>query len=534
MSSLRVSHQHRAIGDARLGETDRTQSAAGSGDSFALKLGAAAALVKADAGAQDDPPVADGGSSPAPLGKRGDGRAKPDAAVPSAVVNALGGGATDLTVLPTAASGNPRGVATPVAGDLVTHDTAMATIARPPHGAHRQEAKASDQATGAALGGSASVLQAPPSQTPTIQTPTIQSASPMAPIASAIRSTAAGPLSAAQDVAPAAESAAPVVQGTAPTLRNDVTPTGSGTGPPVQLLPFAGGSQAIIGTINGGAADPETRAAAPGGDPTPQPHNLLAPAATATASIPAATLAAPDPTEVSASDADPGGAEPSPGLGTGRRLHDFLATLSSVGQPVGADKPEASGVIGMVAGFHDRVAAGTSGEPDTADPSAIAPFGNPAATPPSANATVDSPSKEASSAPIAASDQLADQISGQLVRMVSSGPQEMVMRLHPPELGDLTLRVAINGRDVTAWFGSPQPQIQLAINDALGQLQTSLGNAGYSLNGAWVGADAAGTGQQRQNSPAAALPPRTDAPRTAPITGTAASQPQTSGMSIYV
>ena len=85
---------------------------------------------------------------------------------------------------------------------------------------------------------------------------------------------------------------------------------------------------------------------------------------------------------------------------------------------------------------------------------------------------------------------LADQLSYQLTGLITDPGHEMVLELHPPELGNLTLRILVNGREVSAWFGSPQLQVQQAINQAIGQLQTNLGNAGYSLTGAWVGADA--------------------------------------------
>jgi flagellar hook-length control protein FliK len=134
----------------------------------------------------------------------------------------------------------------------------------------------------------------------------------------------------------------------------------------------------------------------------------------------------------------------------------------------------------------------------------------------------------------AAAGTISDQVAGQLVRMVSSGPQDMVMRLHPPELGDLTVRVAVSGRDVSAWFASPLPHVQSAISTAIGQLQTSLGNAGYNLNGAWVGGGDAGARQQ-QNAPA----PLPSALREAPSAATVrpaplASQPTIAGLNVYV
>ena len=101
------------------------------------------------------------------------------------------------------------------------------------------------------------------------------------------------------------------------------------------------------------------------------------------------------------------------------------------------------------------------------------------------------------------------------------------MRLYPPELGEVTVRVAVSGHDVAAWFGSPEPHVQTAISAAIGQLQADLGNAGYNLNGAWVGADTSGA-QPRSASPpppasrlpaAASGPPLLDAGRLQPASG---------------
>ncbi|HTW53845.1 MAG TPA: flagellar hook-length control protein FliK [Stellaceae bacterium] len=129
---------------------------------------------------------------------------------------------------------------------------------------------------------------------------------------------------------------------------------------------------------------------------------------------------------------------------------------------------------------------------------------------------------------------IADQVAGQLARMVSNGTQEMVMRLHPPELGDLTVRVAVSGRDVSAWFVSPQPQVQHAISAALGQLQANLGNAGYNLNGAWVGGEAAGGRQQRAALPQASLAVNAPLAASATPAATGSSRPASSGLNIYV
>jgi hypothetical protein len=129
---------------------------------------------------------------------------------------------------------------------------------------------------------------------------------------------------------------------------------------------------------------------------------------------------------------------------------------------------------------------------------------------------------------------VADQVSGQLVRLVSGDSREMVMRLHPPDLGDLTVRVAVSGRDVQAWFESPQPQVQVAISQAIGQLHADLGSAGYSLNGAWVGADASNARRQGM-APPVPLPARDIAePPGFGRAGAAAPRSSASGLNIYV
>lgn len=91
----------------------------------------------------------------------------------------------------------------------------------------------------------------------------------------------------------------------------------------------------------------------------------------------------------------------------------------------------------------------------------------------------------------AAPAELSEQLFRHVMGSIGNGTHEVVLRLHPTELGDLTIRLAVSGRDVSAWFATPQIQVQQAISEAIGQLHSNLGNAGYSLAGAWVGNDAA-------------------------------------------
>ncbi len=130
----------------------------------------------------------------------------------------------------------------------------------------------------------------------------------------------------------------------------------------------------------------------------------------------------------------------------------------------------------------------------------------------------------------AAADNVAAQISGQVLRLLANSSNEAVVRLYPPDLGEVTVRVAVSGRDVSAWFGSSQPDVQQTISLGLGQLQADLGNAGYNLNGAWVGADTSGFGSRGGT---AQPPPSAIAP-TVPVTQAAAAISSNTGVSIYV
>jgi hypothetical protein len=128
----------------------------------------------------------------------------------------------------------------------------------------------------------------------------------------------------------------------------------------------------------------------------------------------------------------------------------------------------------------------------------------------------------------------ADRLSGDVARLLASSSREAVLRLSPPELGEVTVRVAVSGRDVSAWFGTPLPSVQQTISQAIGQLQTDLGNAGYTLNGAWVGADASGSESGGTGAfVAAPTRPPAGVSQGGPA-AVSAALPSASGVSIYV
>ncbi|HVH78000.1 MAG TPA: flagellar hook-length control protein FliK [Stellaceae bacterium] len=180
-----------------------------------------------------------------------------------------------------------------------------------------------------------------------------------------------------------------------------------------------------------------------------------------------------------------------------------------------------------------RAASVTPADTATATSAAASLSANsaPAADPTASAAASPSPRADLTATNAGVADQVADH----LIRLVSSNTREMVVRLRPPELGDVTVRVAVNGHDVSAWFVAPQPQVQNAITAAMDQLQTSLGSAGYNLNGAWVGGDGSGAQQQQSGWPqplmAASSPVSTASAQTiAP----AAPRPGASELNIYV
>jgi hypothetical protein len=100
----------------------------------------------------------------------------------------------------------------------------------------------------------------------------------------------------------------------------------------------------------------------------------------------------------------------------------------------------------------------------------------------------------------------------------------------------LMIRVLISGREVSAWFGTPRIEVQQLINQALGRLHADLGNAGYTLGGAWVGTDTGGAGERGNRAPMPTLERRA-AIASEPIRSPARGSPipsSTSGVSVYV
>jgi len=128
------------------------------------------------------------------------------------------------------------------------------------------------------------------------------------------------------------------------------------------------------------------------------------------------------------------------------------------------------------------------------------------------------------------SQPLANALGSQVLAMLAAGRSQVTVHLSPPGLGALTVRVEVQSRDVSAWFASPQPQVQQAVSDALALLHGALGGAGLNLSGAWVGADVSG-GNGR---PAATPVPVRRAPAVAVAADSAApGATPAEGLSVY-
>ncbi|MGH7038604.1 MAG: flagellar hook-length control protein FliK [Stellaceae bacterium] len=129
---------------------------------------------------------------------------------------------------------------------------------------------------------------------------------------------------------------------------------------------------------------------------------------------------------------------------------------------------------------------------------------------------------------------LAGQLSGPIMGAVANGHRDLSLHLHPPELGEVSVRLVVSGRTVSAWFDSPQPQVQQAIGQGIGELRADLAAAGYDLSGAWVGGQA-WTPRERGGSPPAPRPVR-PAAAGAPVPEVRGTAPAAAGagVSVYV
>jgi hypothetical protein len=271
---------------------------------------------------------------------------------------------------------------------------------------------------------------------------------------------------------------------------------------PSTAAPLAPKPDAWLGTVAHSARDGISVASAP-----PVPDNALADLADTLRSVPVSVPAAP-------TDGLPGAPIPTetpiegqtaipPQDQTQTQNQTQSVAPTQVAPPLQAqpqngpqDQPQplVSAVIVGAGPFNnaDQAAAPKAPLANVIDATAGTPPLSPSGAAP---ATVAGPTGGDTSA-FGAPTGFGDTIATHVMSMISSGRQEATMQLQPPQLGELTVRVSVQGRDVSTWFGAAQPQVQVAVSQALEQLRTNLAGAGLSLAGAWVGADTS-TMQQR-------------------------------------
>jgi len=92
------------------------------------------------------------------------------------------------------------------------------------------------------------------------------------------------------------------------------------------------------------------------------------------------------------------------------------------------------------------------------------------------------------SAPVGSPD-FADALSQQVVWMTGKDAEVAELRLNPPELGPVQVRITVSGDEASAVFVSPVSEVRTAISDSLDRLRESLAGAGISLGEASVSAE---------------------------------------------
>ncbi|MGH6988576.1 MAG: flagellar hook-length control protein FliK [Stellaceae bacterium] len=130
---------------------------------------------------------------------------------------------------------------------------------------------------------------------------------------------------------------------------------------------------------------------------------------------------------------------------------------------------------------------------------------------------------------------MGNDVATHVLGMIAAGHHEATFQLQPQQLGALTVRIVVQGRNVSAWFGAAQPQVQQAVTQAMDQLQAGLANAGFNLAGAWVGADASGARRPAVYRDTAVRRPSFATAAIAPSSGTEVDTGRLSpGVNIYV
>jgi flagellar hook-length control protein FliK len=97
----------------------------------------------------------------------------------------------------------------------------------------------------------------------------------------------------------------------------------------------------------------------------------------------------------------------------------------------------------------------------------------------------------------------ADSLSQQVVWMAGKDAEMAELRLNPPELGPVSVRITVSGDEATAIFVSPIAEVRGAIEESLERLREALAGAGISLGETSVSAESFSdrSGDGREGAP---------------------------------
>jgi len=111
------------------------------------------------------------------------------------------------------------------------------------------------------------------------------------------------------------------------------------------------------------------------------------------------------------------------------------------------------------------------------------------AAPAEARPAAQQPTAVLDVAPPVGSEGFADALSHQVVWMVDKDAQVAELRINPPELGPVEVRLTVNGDQASAQFVSTHAEVRDALETAIARLRESFADAGIQLGEASVSAE---------------------------------------------
>lgn len=201
---------------------------------------------------------------------------------------------------------------------------------------------------------------------------------------------------------------------------------------------------------------------------------------------------------------------------------DIAVTVSQpIAVPVGQLEVVKFGGVSVAGAIPIPPDQPTRSEAGTPLPFAAVPFGG--------NATVTTPTGETPSAvaPSPVAEQLAGPITAQVRDRPTTGETEIQIRLDPPELGAVKLKIVSTGGEVRAELHVSSEAVRQVVQSQLPDLQQRLDDAGVRVQRFDVMADPQGgtardgRGEQWRGPPPVELPPPPVRPRLAAVTAPA-------------